>query len=210
MIYRRFYRRRNPKVFIIICSVILFLIFFLLIDAKIRPSVYELAALEAFDLSSERVNIAVERILTENAPSYSDIAEICYSNNNSISGITTDVIKMNLLKSQVTNAIDREFDLNPETEIPVSVGTASGIIFFSGLGPEIGIDVSFASSTKTDFENIFVSAGVNQTQHCVMLNVETTVILNLAGRRITQTVETSFCVAQTVIVGFVPEIMVDK
>lgn len=117
---------------------------------------------------------------------------------------------MNIFKSQVTNAIDKEFDSQAKTEIPVSLGTASGVVLFSGLGPHVDIDVGFVSSTKTDFENVFESAGLNQTQHSVMLNVETTVILNLAGRRIPKTVETSFCVAQTVIVGSVPEIMVDK
>lgn len=208
--YRRFYRRRNPAVFGIICSLLISLISVLLLDAKIRPAVYELAAVEAYSISSERVNTAVEKILSQSTPSYSEIVSINYSNNNLITGITTDIVKMNSFKSQVTNAIDREFDSESKTEIPVSLGTASGVVLFSGLGPHVDIDVGFVSSTKTDFENVFESAGLNQTQHSVMLNVETTVILNLAGRRVHQTVETSFCVAQTVIVGSVPEIMVDK
>lgn len=181
----------------------------LLIDARIRPAVYDLAALEAYAISSERVNSAVEKILSRNAPAYSELVSINYSSTNAITGITTDIVKMNLFKSQVTNAIDSEFDAMSKTEIPVSLGTASGIILFSGLGPHIGIDVGFSSSTKTDFENIFESAGINQTQHSVMLNVETTVMLSLAGRRIPKTVETSFCVAQTVIVGSVPDVMVE-
>ncbi len=189
---------------------LILIISILLLDAKIRPSVYEIAELEAYSVSSERVNTAVEKILSENAPSYSDIVKINYGHNNAITGITTDIVKMNIFKSQVTNAIDAEFDSNPKTEIPVSIGTASGIVFLSGFGPHVDIDVGYSSSTKTDFENVFQSAGMNQTQHNVMLNVETTVILNLAGRRVTQTVETSFCVAQTVIVGSVPEIMVNK
>ncbi|MBQ2973696.1 MAG: sporulation protein YunB [Clostridia bacterium] len=209
MRYRHFYRRRNPAIFIIICTVIVFLISVLLIDAKIRPAVYDLATLEAYAISSERVNTAVEKILSRNAPAYSELVSINYSSSNAITGITTDIMKMNLFKSQVTNAIDSEFDAMSKTEIPVSLGTASGIILFSGLGPHIGIDVGFSSSTKTDFENIFESAGINQTQHSVMLNVETTVMLSLAGRRIPKTVETSFCVAQTVIVGSVPDVMVE-
>ncbi len=209
MRYRHFYRHKNPAIFIIICTVIIFLISVLLIDARIRPAVYDLAALEAYAISSERVNSAVEKILSRNAPSYSELVSINYSSSNAITGITTDIVKMNLFKSQVTNAIDSEFDAMSKTEIPVSLGTASGIILFSGFGPHIGIDVGFSSSTKTDFENIFESAGINQTQHSVMLNVETTVMLSLAGRRIPKTVETSFCVAQTVIVGSVPDVMVE-
>lgn len=208
--YRRFYRRKNSAVFGIVCVLIVLLISLLLVDAKLRPAVYELAALEAYSVSSERVNSAVERILSENAPLYSDLVTVNYSNSNTITGITTDIVRMNVFKSQVTNAIDSEFSESPETEIPISLGTASGVVLFSGLGPKVNIDVGFVSSTKTDFKNVFESAGINQTQHSIMLNVETTVILNLAGRRIPQTVETSFCVAQTVIVGSVPEVTVNK
>ncbi len=210
MRYRRFYRRKNSAVFGIVCVLIVLLISLLLVDAKLRPAVYELAALEAYSVSSERVNSAVERILSENAPLYSDLVTVNYSNSNTITGITTDIVRMNVFKSQVTNAIDSEFSKSPETEIPISLGTASGVVLFSGLGPKVNIDVGFVSSTKTDFKNVFESAGINQTQHSIMLNVETTVILNLAGRRTPQTVKTSFCVAQTVIVGSVPEVTVNK
>ena len=210
MRYRRFYRRKNTAVFGVLCALIAFFISLLLLDAKIRPSIYELAVLEAYSLSTERVNSAVEQVLSENAPLYSELVTVNYGNNNSITGITTDIVKMNVFKSQITNAIERKFSDYPETEIPVSLGSASGIVLFSGLGPRINVNVGFSSSTKTDFKNVFESAGINQTQHSVMLNVETTVIINLAGRRVTQSVETSFCVAQTVIVGSVPDVSVNK
>ncbi|MBQ2842290.1 MAG: sporulation protein YunB [Clostridia bacterium] len=209
MKYRRYYRRRNPAVFAVICAIIILMISVLLLDARLRPAVYDLAVIEAYAVSSERVNTAVEKLLSQSAPAYSELVSINCNDSNSITGITTDIVKMNLFKSQVTNAIDGEFSSNGKTEIPVSLGTASGIVLFSGLGPYVDIDVGFSSSTKTDFENVFESAGINQTQHSVMLNVETTVMLSFAGRRITRTVETSFCVAQTVIVGSVPDVMVE-
>lgn len=181
----------------------------LLLDAKLRPAIYDLAALEAYALSSRTVNSAVEKILSENAPAYSEIVDINYSDINTITGITTDIVKMNLFKSQVTRAIDNAFNEENNTEVSVSLGTASGVTLFSGWGPYIDVDVGYSSSTYSDFENVFSSAGINQTQHNVMLNIETTVMLNMAGRRISQMVETSFCVAQTVIVGSVPDVMVE-
>lgn len=209
MKYRHFYRRRNPAAFVILCTVILILISILLLDARLRPAVYELAAVEAYAVSSERVNSAVEKLLSHSAPSYSELIGINYNTDGAITGITTDIVKMNLFKAEIANAVNREFEETGKTEIPVSLGTASGIVLFSGFGPHVDIDVGFSSSTRTDFENVFESAGINQTQHSVMLNVETTVMLNLAGRRIPQTVKTSFCVAQTVIVGSVPDVMVE-
>lgn len=207
--YRRYYAQKNRIIFKVICIVIALIIGVLLTDAKIRPAVYELATLEACAVSSQRVNRAVEKILLQKAPAYSELVCVNYSDSNNITGITTDIVKMNIFKSQVTNAIDSEFNSSPDTEIPVSLGTASGIVLFSGFGPHINIDVGFSSSTVTDFKNVFESAGINQTQHSVILNVETTVMLNLAGRRISETIETSFCVAQTVIVGSVPDVMVE-
>ena len=182
----------------------------MLADAKLRPAIYDLAQLEAETLSSEIVNTAVEKILTENALSYSEIVKINCSENNAITGITTDIVKMNLLKSQISKAIDDEFDEINKTSVTVSLGTASGLSLLSGIGPYIDVDIGFISSTHTDFENIFSSAGINQTQHNVMLNVKTTVIMTLPGKRVTKSVETSFCVAQTVIVGTVPDIMVNS
>lgn len=210
MRHRRFYGKRNTWVFKTVCVLIIFLISVLLLDAKLRPALYDLAALEAYAVSSKTVNSAVEKILSEKAPAYSEIVSINYSENNTVTGITTDIVKLNLFKSQVTNAIDTEFNNKKNTDITVSLGTASGVVLFSGWGPYIDVDVGFSSSTQSDFENIFTSAGINQTQHSVMLNIETTVLLTMAGKRIPQTVKTSFCIAQTVIVGTVPNVMVER
>ncbi len=206
---RRFYRKRGSWIFKTVCLIIIFLISVLLLDAKLRPALYDLAALEAYAVSSKTVNSAVEKILSENAPDYSEIVSINYSENNAVTGITTDIVKLNLFKSQVTNAVDEAFNEKGTTDVTVSLGTASGVALFSGWGPYINVDVGFSSSTLSDFENVFTSAGINQTQHSVMLNIETTVLLSMAGKRIPQTVSTSFCVAQTIIVGSVPNVMVE-
>ena len=158
---------------------IIFLISVLLLDAKLRPALYDIAALEAYAVSSKTVNSAVEKILSENTPSYSEIVSIHYNENNTVTGITTDIVKLNLFKSQVTNAIDNEFNKKGKTEITVSLGSASGLVIFSGFGPYIDVDVGFSSSTQSNFENVFASAGINQTQHSVMLNIETTVMLTI-------------------------------
>lgn len=206
---RRFYRRRGTAAFRIICGVLALLISVLLADAKLRPAIYDLAALEAHALSAKTVNAAVEKTLSENAPEYSELACISRSDDGGITGITTDVIKLNLFKAQVTKAIDAAFNDKKKTVVSVALGTASGIALFAGLGPYINVSVGYSSSTHSDFENVFSSAGINQTQHSIMLNIKTNVMLSLPGKRLSQTVETSFCVAQTVIVGSVPSVMVE-
>lgn len=207
--YRRYYGRRSSVLFKATCAVLSLFIGILLTDAKLRPSIYELAALEADALATSTVHRAVESVLSKGGISYSDIVSISRDDVGRITGITTDIVKLNLFKTKVKNAVDSHFDQSPSAHVSVALGTATGVTFLSGWGPYIKVKVGMASTTFTDFENVFESAGINQTQHSVMLRVETRVILNMSGRRITRNISTSFCVAQTVIVGNVPDVMVE-
>lgn len=206
---RRFYARNNKIAFRIICIFIALLIGILLTDAKLRPAIYDLAALEAHASASKIINTAVEQILSKGGVSYSEIVTISRNESGSITGITTDIVKMNLFKSRVTNAVDEAFLQNETVTVTVPLGSATGVTFLSGWGPDIDVKIRLSSSTQSDFKNVFESAGINQTQHSVMLNLETQVVLTMSGRRINRNISTSFCVAQTVIVGTVPEVMVE-
>lgn len=181
----------------------------LLADAKLRPSFYELATVEAKAVATKTIHTAVENILAKSSVSYADIVSISRNNNGNITGITTDIVRLNLFKSRVTNAVDDEFVAKGNIKISVPLGSATGITLLSDCGPDIKVKIGMLSSTQSDFENVFESAGINQTQHSVMLNLSTQVILTMSGRRIVSNIKTSFCVAQTVIVGTVPNVMVE-
>lgn len=207
--YGYYYRRRKAVLFRIICIILAIFTGILLTDAKLRPAIYDLASVEAKAVAAKTIHTAVEKILAKSSVSYADIVGISRNDSGSITGITTDIVKLNLFKSQVTNAVDDEFINKGGTKVSVPLGSASGITFLSGWGPYVSVKINMLSSTQSDFENIFESAGINQTQHSVMLNLSTQVILTMTGRRITTNVNTSFCVAQTVIVGTVPNVMVE-
>ncbi len=206
---RYFYNRRNGSVFRVLCIIIAFLIAILVADAKLRPAIYDLAAIEANAVAAKTINTAVEKALAKNGVDYSDIVSIGRTESGVITGITTDIVKLNLFKSQITNAVDNAFRRKGSAEVSVALGSASGITFLSGCGPYVDIKVGMTSSTRSDFENIFESAGINQTQHSIMLNIESQIVLTMSGRRIVSDIATSFCVAQTVIVGSVPDVMVE-
>lgn len=209
MRYKRFYRRKNGIIFKFVCIILAVLIGFLLTDAKLRPAIYDLAELEANAVAAKTIHNAVEDVLSKSAFAYNDIVSISRTESGAITGITTDIVKLNLFKSRITNAVDSAFNTMGSTEISVAFGSATGITFLSGCGPYVDVKIGMASSTQSDFENKFQSAGINQTQHSVMLNLKTQVVLTMTGRRITSIVNTSFCVAQTVIVGSVPNVMVE-
>ncbi len=204
------FRRANGIVFKIICALLVISVSLLLLDARLRPTVYDLAALEAKAAAESIVSRGIEKALSEYAIDYSQIVAVNYSADQKITGITTDTVKMNLFKTRISRAVDKVFEKNAVTYVTVPLGSATGLTLLSGLGPDVKVKVCMSGVTATDFENIFEAAGVNQTQHSVMLNLKTSIILTLSGKRINHTVITSVCVAQTVIVGSVPEVLVDK
>ena len=204
------FHRYSGVLFKSVCVIVILAVAFLLADAKLRPAVLDIAAVEAKAVAEQKVNSAVEKALSDSDINYSDIVAVNYSSDNEITGITTDIVKMNMFKSEISKAVDKAFDKSEYASVSVPLGSATGVTLLSGTGPYIDVKVGMSGATKTEFENIFEAAGVNQTQHSVMLNLETTVILTLSGKRITYNVATSFCVAQTVIVGSVPNVTVNK
>ena len=60
-------------------------------------------------------------------------------------------------------------------------------------------------SSEANFRNAFTSAGINQTKHQIILTVDVSVSILLPGFRTATKVSNSFIVAETVIVGTVPD-----
>ena len=60
-------------------------------------------------------------------------------------------------------------------------------------------------SSEANFRNAFTSAGINQTKHQIILTVDVSVSVLLPGFRTATKVSNSFIVAETVIVGTVPD-----
>ena len=60
-------------------------------------------------------------------------------------------------------------------------------------------------SSSANFENAFTTAGINQTKHQIVLNIDVTVSILLPGFSTATTVSNAVTVAETVIVGSVPD-----
>ena len=62
------------------------------------------------------------------------------------------------------------------------------------------------TNVSARFENDFSAAGINQTRHQIRLNVSVQVLVVIPGRELTAPVNTTVVIAETVIVGKVPEL----
>ena len=72
------------------------------------------------------------------------------------------------------------------------------------MGPKISSKISLCGSVITDITSEFDSSGINQTIHRIVVKINSDVSVMLPSFTTTVNVNTSICIAETVIVGIVP------
>ena len=76
---------------------------------------------------------------------------------------------------------------------------------FSGRGYAIPVHILSIRNSDAGFESYFTEAGINQTLQQLTMNVSVDVAVLVLGRTESFTVESQVVVAETIIVGQVPD-----
>jgi len=179
----------------------------LLLDARVRPALRAVAALQGRSLAVSTVNQTVADTLADSGYAYTDLVTIATNAEGTITALSTDIVKMNLLKSQLLFEINGRINALSERKLKIPLGSASGIDLLAGRGPRIGVRLSMTGDSNAYFDNQFESAGINQTRHRVMLYIKTRIYILLPGNNSFEEIESECCVAETIIVGVVPDVV---
>jgi sporulation protein YunB len=126
-------------------------------------------------------------------------------NEGKISALETNMAEMNRLQSQILSDILERLSVVSASELSIPVGTLTGTPLLAGRGPRIPVKMEFVGSSNARFDNDFTEAGINQTKHRVLLYVDVSVSILLPGFSTYTKVTNAFTVAETVIVGSVPQ-----
>lgn len=176
-----------------------------LFDARVRPVVAELAETSARNAVTRIVNEAVERILAAEAVSYDDMITLQKDTAGQITALTSNSVEMNRLRAEILNDVVAQVDILDSKELGVPLGHLLGLTTLSESGPRLPVRVLSVASAGGNLRNEFTSAGINQTYHRIMLDVTVDIRLLIPGGKVETTVYTVVNLAETVIVGKVPD-----
>ncbi len=209
---RRRKRRRKTSVFkrIFILLVLLSAASFLFLELQVRPMILNLTEIKAQALATEAVNKAVEAQQLESDFTYEDLVEVQYSGSNAVQSISANTVNINALKAAYSLSAQEEIDQLRHREIQFYTGDLSGIDLLRGLGPIIKVRLNFSSSIETNVTSQFISAGINQTQHIIELEIKAEIYLTSDGAIPNVEVVTNVPVAETVIVGTTPTLYANR
>lgn len=171
------------------------------LNARLRPILLELALAQ----TSNYITAAIDQAVAAQSVSYSDLVTLERSENGDIVALTSNMAQANVLRAQLLDTALTALDGLETMEMEIPLGTICDWDLFSGVGPNIMVRVLYTGTASAEFENAFSSAGINQTCHQIFFRINADVSVLLPGRQHHTTVSTRVCVAETIIVGKVPE-----
>ena len=176
-----------------------------LLESKLRPVVAEVAAAQAQNAMTAVVEGAVTADLAARQVSYADFVTIQRDEGGAITALTTDMARMNLLRAELTAAILEALAEVDVSDIQVPLGSLFDLEPLWAKGPALKAKAMTVGTVRAEFDSQFTSAGVNQTLHRIWLEVDVPMTLLLPGGEVEASLHTRLCVAETVIVGKVPD-----
>jgi len=168
-----------------------------------KPYITSQAVGRANNLLQTLVNNTVIQTLEDGQ--YGSFVNILRDDAQKIVGIETDVVKINEFKSLYISRISEKLKSIQNEKFGIPILAFLNNPFLSWCGPAIYINVVPIGTINADIKNSFTSVGVNQTKHQIDLYFKTDVVIIMPALEISHSVSSTVPVAQTVIVGEVPQ-----
>lgn len=188
-------------VFFIILS-ILSVIFVWIVS--MRDLIDELVVNELEYLVTDIINTSVYDSVKKSGYTFNDLTIINRDGNGSINSVSIEPSAANLMKSDIAALINERVNKISDDDVHITVGMIIGYCNLGSWGPEIPLAVLPNTNVEIDFSNEFASCGINQVQDNLTINVNVHVSALMPFLKCTSTIHSSVIVAQTVIVGDVP------
>jgi len=174
-------------------------------ELKIRPVVCEIARTQIQNQFHGVLVRAVTEELTASQTSYADLVSIQRGEAGNILALSSDVIRMNQLRGQISEKILAALEAIDVSVIQIPLGSLFDSELLWARGPALCARAMSVGTVSAEFDSQFSAAGVNQTVHRICLDVQVPITVILPGASVETTVFTQVCIAETVIVGQVPD-----
>lgn len=178
---------------------------FLMLRGKFRPVIQSLAETQVKNTTSDLTNDAIAKQIAAGNIAYDRIVYFEKDLNGRITALKTNIGEVNRLKTDILNIINDDILALDTSDIGIPIGSLFLPEFFSGKGPVIPIHILAIRNSDAVFSSTFTQAGINQTLHRLNMHVSVDVAVLILGQTSSFTVNSEVVVAETVIVGEVPE-----
>ena len=188
-----------------VAAVVLLVLF----RVKFHGTIRSLAETQVKNTTSDLINDAIDAQIENGNIQYDRIVFFEKDLNGKITALKTNMSEVNRLKTSILNIINDEILSMDTTDLGIPIGSLILPEFISGRGPQIPIQVISISNSDASFESYFTEAGINQTLQKLTMHIVVDVSILVLGKAESFTVSSEVVVAETIIVGQVPDTFFD-
>ncbi|KYO65217.1 MULTISPECIES: sporulation protein YunB [Thermovenabulum] len=191
--------------FFIFIAVLIVLSF---IEHQIAPTVQTIAEARARMIATEAINNAIKEKIAKNIQ-YKDLITIHKDVNGQITLIQINTVEINRIETETSlEAVKKLKQISMET-IKIPLGLVTGSKILANIGPNINIMLQPVGTAEVDTTEAFEEAGINQTRHKIILSITAKVKVVQPFFSSQVEVNTNVPIAETIIVGTVPQTILD-
>ena len=199
---RRFWKRLLLRLAIV---AIFALVGLLIFRSFFQDTLQELAQSQVKNATSDLTNDALTELLEQDAIAYDRIVYFEKDLNGKITAMKTNILEINRLKAKILALVNQRILELDTSQLGIPIGSLIFPEFFSGKGFRIPVHILSIRNSDAAFSSSFRQAGINQTLHCLTLEVEVDASTLVLGKIEQFSVSSQVAVAETIIVGDVPD-----
>lgn len=177
---------------------------FLMLRSRYRDVIRDLAETQVMNATSDLTNDAIAKQIAGGVIQYDRIVYFEKDLDGRITALKTNMTEVNRLKTDILNIINDEILALDTSDIGIPLGSLILPELFSGKGPTIPVHILTIRNSDASFSSSFRHAGINQTLHQLTMEVSVDVAVLVLGETASFQVTSEVVVAETVIVGAVP------
>jgi len=173
-------------------------------DGNLKPVVVSMAEAQCRALAVGILNTSIRTVLNSGID-YGDLMDVRFDSDGRVSMMQANAVRMNTLSTSISREALNGLQRLNVARIGIPLGSALGSKIFAGEGPRIPVRVYPVGAVNASFSSEFQASGINQTRHKVFLQITATIQIVIPTDARTVSVTESVLVAESIIVGQVPE-----
>lgn len=175
-----------------------------LLERKFQPLIMLCAASEAQNAALCAAGEAVEAAMLDAGATYQDIITLEHNADGTVTACRTDTVMVNHIRAAVVDRLNAYF-MSEGADITFPIGNIFGGGVFYARGPRISFRMMPVGRMECVYQSAYEACGINQTRH--QLTMDLTIRISVLGAGSSEEIEVSgqFPIAETIIIGYVPE-----
>lgn len=198
-------KKRNRRRLALVLSMLTLVGAALLARYRYLPFLQEAARTRVVNAASDRINDAINAQIESGTVNYESIICLEKNTNGEVTAVRTNMAQVNRLKAETLALLSEQLLEMDTEELSVPLGSIVMPGLFAGKGLRIPVRVTALSTTDADFYSEFTSAGINQTFQRLLLEVKISMSVQTPMGTERADVTSQVVVAETIIVGSVPQ-----